>query len=379
MSHTKPTPGPFSRVSIATVINAAGKMTALGGSAQAAHVAEAQALAAGAHVDLDALRRAAGARVAAHCGAAAGCITTGAAAGLCISMAAVLTGTDRARVALIPDRIDGPREVLLQAGHDVHFGATVEQMLRLGGGVPVIAGTRERVTLEDLRAALGPATALLLYVQSHHCVQDDRVSLEAMVALADEAGLPLLVDAAAEDDLQRYIAAGADLVCYSGGKAIGGPTSGFIVGRADLIEACELQGYGIARPMKVGKEQIMGLMAALDAYPPGDPWRAVFQALAQSLSALPGLEVLAVPDRAGRTIERVGVRPGSVRFEPADLVRFLTAGTPSIRTRNHQLGEGLVLFDPRELRLDHVPIIRDRLAAFLAGCTPDHIPPAPAP
>ncbi|MFM8354834.1 MAG: hypothetical protein ACKOBM_08005, partial [Gammaproteobacteria bacterium] len=66
MSHTEPTPGPFSRVSIATVINAAGKMTALGGSAQAAHVAEAQALAAGAHVDLDALRRAAGARVAAH-------------------------------------------------------------------------------------------------------------------------------------------------------------------------------------------------------------------------------------------------------------------------------------------------------------------------
>lgn len=360
--------GPFSRLSIATVINAAGKMTALGGSAQATLVAQAQANAAEAHVDLDALRRAAGARVAARCGAAAGCITTGAAAGLCISMAAVLTGSDRARITLIPDRIDGPREVVLQAGHDVHFGATVEQMLRLGGGLPVIAGTREQVTIEDLRAALGPDTALLLYVQSHHCVQEQRVSLASMIDLARAAGLPLLVDAAAEDDLQRYIAAGADLVCYSGGKAIGGPTSGFIVGRADLIEACELQGYGIARPMKVGKEQIMGLMAALDAYPQEDPWRAVFEALKQSLSELPGLNVVAVPDRAGRTIERVGVRPGGIRFEPAALVRFLSAGTPSIRTRNHQLGEGLVLFDPRELKLDHVAIIRDRVAAFLDHC-----------
>lgn len=366
MSDTDTLHSPFARLSVPTVINAAGKMTALGGSAQADAVAAAQAAAAGAHVDLDALRRAAGARVAARCGAAAGCITTGAAAGLCISVAAILTGTDRSRIGLIPDRIDGPREVLLQAGHDVHFGATVEQMLRLGGGQPVIAGSQERVTPDDLRAHLGPATALLLYVQSHHCIQDHRVGLDTMIALAHRAGLPLVVDAAAEDDLERYVAAGADLVCYSGGKALGGPTSGFIVGRADLIEACELQGYGIARPMKVGKEQIMGLMAALDAYPLPDAWRAVFDALRAALATLPGIDVIDVPDRAGRDIMRVGVRDRGLRFEPADLIRFLTGGTPSIRTRNHQAGEGLVLFDPRELRLAQVPAIRARMAEFLA-------------
>jgi D-glucosaminate-6-phosphate ammonia-lyase len=357
---------PFARLSVPTVINAAGKMTALGGSAQSAEVAAAQAAAAGAHVDLDRLRRAAGVRVAELCGAEAGCITTGAAAGLCISVAAVLTGTDRSRIEALPDRIDGPREVLLQSGHDVNFGATVVQMIRLGGGRPVIAGTRDTVTPEDLQRTIGPGTACLLFVQSHHCVQERRVPLAAMRELAQTAGVPLIVDAAAEEDLRRYVAAGADLVTYSGGKAIGGPTSGFIVGRADLIEACERQGYGIARPMKVGKEQIMGLMAALDAFPQPDRG-TVCEQLFEALRALPGVRVSRVLDRAGRHIERVGVAVGEQPFEPAALVRFLAEGTPSIRTRNHQLGEGLVLFDPRELRESHVPVIRDRVAAFLAG------------
>jgi D-glucosaminate-6-phosphate ammonia-lyase len=188
-----------------------------------------------------------------------------------------------------------------------------------------------------------------------------------MIDLAHRAGLPLIVDAAAEEDLRQYVAAGADLVCYSGGKALGGPTSGFIVGRADLIEACELQGYGIARPMKVGKEQIMGLMAALDGYPPADAWRDVLADLFEALAPMPGIRVARVPDRAGRDIERVGVTPDAHRFEPVELVRFLAGGTPSIRTRNHQLGEGVVLFDPRELSPTHVPVIRDRIAAFLAS------------
>jgi len=357
---------PFAALGVPTVINAAGKMTALGGSAQAAQVASAQAAAAAAHVDLDVLRRAAGARVAALCGAEAGCITTGAAAGLCISVAAVLTGTDRARIANLPDVADGPRQVLLQRGHDVNFGTTVTQMIRLGGGLPVVAGQAGKVVIEDVRDLIGPDTACLLFVQSHHSAQDHRLSLATMVALARDAGRPLIVDAAAESDLRRYIAAGADLVCYSGGKAIGGPTSGFIVGRRERIEACELQGFGIARPMKVGKEQIMGLIAALDLYPPGELWRSVLDDLFDALSGLPALRVTRVADRAGRDIERVGVEAKDGCFEPVELVRFLSAGTPGIRTRNHQLGEGLVLFDPRELLPAHVPVIRQRIATFVA-------------
>jgi uncharacterized pyridoxal phosphate-dependent enzyme len=361
---------PFAVAGVATVINAAGKMTALGGSAQTEPVAAAQAAAARAHVDLDELRRAAGARIAARCGSEAACVTTGAAAGLCISVAAVLTGTDPDRIRRVPDRLDGPREVILQAGHDVFFGAAVEQMIRLGGGVPVVVGSHERVDVSDVSGRLGAATACLVYVKSHHCIQERRVGFDAYLRLAHAARLPLIVDAAAEADLETCVAAGADLVTYSGGKAIGGPTCGFIAGRRALIEACELQNAGIARPMKVGKEQIMGLLAALDRFPPPDHWRQVLDALMAALAPLPHLVTSRVPDRAGRDIERAGVRPHRGAFSPEDLVSWLEHGTPSIRTRKHQLEDGLVLFDPRELGPEHVPVIRDRVAAFLERVQP---------
>jgi L-seryl-tRNA(Ser) seleniumtransferase/D-glucosaminate-6-phosphate ammonia-lyase len=339
-------------------------MTALGGSAQRAEVAAAQAAAARAHVDLASLRRAAGQRVAGLAGAQAGCITSGAAAGICIGIASIITGKDTVKVNLLPHVADNRNQVVIQAGHDVNFGAPVTQMIRMGGGNPVVAGTREGVTEKDVRDAVGEQTAAMLYVVSHHCIQENRLSIKKLVDLAAEAHVPLLVDAAAEEDLRRYIQMGADLVTYSGGKAIGGPTVGFLVGRADLIEACELQQYGIARAMKVGKEQIMGLMAALDNYPPETHSREVLDDLQQALGEFKQLELSRVPDRSGRNIERLGIRAVAGPSHIRALVEHLQNGDPGIYTRNHQLDEGLALLDPRELNREDVPLIAARFRDY---------------
>ena len=349
---------PYGQIHVTPVINAAGKLTALGGSAQSATVAQAQAVAARAHVDLAALRLAAGRRIAVAAGAEAACVTSGAAAGLAISVAAVLTGKDLQRVRRLPE-VEGPDEVLLQSGHDVDFGARVSQMIRLAGGRPVVFGSLDEVTETDLSKALSERAAAILFVKSHHCVQHGRLPLEAMLGY----GIPVLVDAAAEADLGTYIAAGADLVTYSGGKAIGGPTCGFIAGRASLIEACELQERGIGRAMKVGKEQIAGLLTALDAVADTEAVSAVLDALYTGLAAVADIRI--VPDRAGREIRRVALDlpPAQLR----ELVAFLRDGRPSIRTRNHQLGDGYVLFDPREMRLDQVPAVVARVRAFFAS------------
>ena len=337
------------------MINAAGKLSSLGGTAQAREVADAQAAAAMAHVDLGDLRRAAGARIAAATGAEAACVTTGAASGIAIAVAAVLTGTDLARVRRVPD-LDGPRDILLQRGHDVDFGAEVTQMIRLGGGRPVVFGAVERVTETDLSGALSAETAAVVYVQSHHCVQEGRLPLAALVG----RGVPVVVDAAAEHDLRAWIDAGADLVTYSGGKAIGGPTCGFVAGKRALIEACEAQQRGIARAMKVGKEQVMGLLAALDR--PAIDGRAdeVLEGLRAGLADC--ADVTVVPDRAGRAIRRVALHLPPARLRA--LVGFLHDGDPSIRTRNHEVASGRVLFDPRELKPEHVPLIVSRVRAF---------------
>lgn len=361
----------YGRFGVDGVINAAGKMTALGGTAQSDAVARAQAEAAQHHVDLDALRRSAGERIAQHTGAEAASVTSGAASGLAISVAACITGDSLEHVLRIPNTDGLKRRVLLQAGHDVNFGASVTQMIQLGGGRPETIGWVNSVpkALLDQTLEHRDDVVALVYVQSHHSVQEQMISLEDCIASARRHQVPVIVDAAAEEDLRHYIGLGADLVTYSGGKAIGGPTTGFIAGRRDLIAACELQQRGIARAMKVGKEQIVGLLVALEAYAQRDPQvqhaqlDALVGGILERLAGIAQLRVYRKPDEAGRGIERVALERidgGDIR----DLVKFLAAGSPSIRTRNHHLDDGVALVDPREIDVTKAGVITQRIRAF---------------
>ena len=352
------TNNPYNQIGIRQVVNAAGKMTALGGTAQKEAVAKAQSLAAQSHVDISELRDLAGKKIAAITGAEAATVTNGAASGIAIATAAIITGTDIEKIKSVPF-VNGPNQIPIQNGHDINFGAEITQMVRMGGGQPMIYGSKERVTKNDLKEVVNDQTAGLLYVKSHHCIQENRLPVDVLL----NNNLPVIVDAAAEVDLRSHIRSGADLVTYSGGKAIGGPTSGFIAGTTKLIEACELQQAGIGRAMKVGKEQIMGLLVALEQLAENNSTNEnLLQALSNKLSTFALLSVTIEPDRAGRNIQRVGLR--STQFPIIDLVHHLENGNPSIRTRNHQILDGLILFDVRELQARHVDIIYQRIAEF---------------
>lgn len=356
-----------------TVINAAGKLTALGGSAQSAGVAAAQATWAQRHVDLAGMRRVAGEKISRLTGGEATCITTGAAAGIAISVAAVITGTNRDLIRRIPD-LAGENRILLQAGHAVNFGAPVEQMIRLGGGNPEIFGSTNSVTEQNLVDILDKESVkALLYVKSHHCVQDNMISLARCIALCQAKEVPVIVDAAAEEDLRQYIGAGADLVTYSGGKAFGGPTVGFITGRKSLIDACERQSLGIARAMKVGKEAIAGLVAALDEYTAADPaarladFSSINEAIMTGIETCRHYNVHLKPDEAGRPYARVAISARNEAFNIRDLVTFLARESPAVRTRNHHLDQGIILIDPRELGHQEAAVIVGKLVAFDAA------------
>jgi L-seryl-tRNA(Ser) seleniumtransferase/D-glucosaminate-6-phosphate ammonia-lyase len=236
-------------------------------------------------------------------------------------------------------------------------------------------GSRTNVPEELLGLALhdGTPVAALLYVQSHHSEQERMVGLERCVALAHEVGAPVIVDAAAEEDLRRYVALGCDLATYSGGKAFGGPTVGFIAGRRDLIEACEAQTRGIARPMKVGKEQILGLLVALERYEAADEAaelerrRRVNAVVCAALDGVATASASIHLDEAGRPIERVAIRAVDGAFEVRELVAFLESGSPSIRSRNHHLDEGVVFLDPREVTEEQAGVIAGRLREYFAA------------
>lgn len=347
------------------IINAAGHLSALGGAISphdlAEAVAEAIAAAMVRPVDVQWLKEEASKRIAEATGAEAGCVTTGAAAGIALSVAACVAGEDLGGLRALPGA-GGPAPIVLQAGHDIDFGAPVTQMVRLGGGEPVLAGERNRVTIEDLSAAL-PGARAFLFVQSHHVSAPARLSLEACVSAARGAGVPVIVDAAAEEDLRRYIAAGADLVTYSGGKALGGlSSSGFVAGSSRLVRAVRAQERGIGRAMKVGPEQILSVCIALELYQPGHgDIRPLLGEMAAALGNACDAKI--VDDEAGRPILRLEIRTPRA----PEIVALLREHDPPIVVRAHHAREGRFAIDPRNLLAEDVPVVIAALRSALGG------------
>lgn len=364
----------YESLGIRRVINASGRMTALGGVVLHPDVTAAMGEAAGSNVEIDALKDIAGERIAAWCGAEAAMVTSGAAAGIVIMAAATVTGGDAYRTSRLPD-VDWPRrEIVLQLGHAVNYGCCVTQNVRMAGGRPVLVGAANLVRRFDLEGAINEKTAGILFVQSHHAVQKGMLSLREVVEIGASHRVPVLVDAAAEEDLHRFVALGADLVTYSGGKAFEGPTSGFIAGRRDLVAAGRAQENGIARPMKVGKETIVGLLAALERYVARDAGAeqerqaSVLATWHEQLRDLPHTNLSVQQDEAGRDIRRLHLTLDAERlgFSAIDLVGELARFDPPIYPRAHAATTGTIALDPRAIQDRDVPIIVDAIHIIYA-------------
>ncbi|MGW7521164.1 DgaE family pyridoxal phosphate-dependent ammonia lyase [Streptomyces sp. NPDC054796] len=369
----------YEALGLPPALNANGKMTALGGSRLSDDVVAAMGEAARSHVVMDDLLAAAGRELARAAGTEDACPTTGAASGIAIAVAALIAGTDVARIERLPDPGGRPHEVVLQKGHAVHFGAPVRQMVALGGGTVVEAGSVNKTERGHVEGVLGEGTAAILHVQSHHTVHKGALPLAETLAIGRAHGVPVIVDAAAEEDLRAWTETGADLVVFSGGKAIGGPTSGFICGSAPLIAACRAQYGGIGRPMKVGKETVLGLVRATRehearaAAPDGAAQSAAQQArmarLAARLGGLPGITAEVVRDEAGRDIHRARliVDPQGAGRDAAALSAALQAGSPPVFLRDHHSGSGQLSVDPRALSEEEEELLVDRITALLGG------------
>jgi len=344
----------WERLGVAPVLNAAGKMTYLGSSRPSPAVVEAMGVGARTFVDMARAKQQVAARLAEVTGAPAAWVVASAASGLVASVAGCIVGTDLAGIESVPQVATRRRQVVLAAPHAVHFGAPMVQLVRLGGGEPVLVGQANKVRLAHYEAALTAEVAAVLYVVSHHS-GEGAPTLEEVVAVAHAAEVPVIVDAAAEVDLQRYLAAGADLVVHSGHKAIGGPTSGLVLGATAAVAGVAAQDVGVSRSMKVGKETLAGLLVAVEEY------CSVSTTDAPSLDAVLDAVVAALPVELRGLTDRVtdGTRPiPRLRLilpspaAAAELVARLEAHHPSVRTRNHGVAAGQIQLDPRELSVD---------------------------
>lgn len=353
------------------VINASGTLTTYGQSAALPMVIETVADVLPRFFEMDVLLGRASEAIAQVSGAEAGFITASAAAGITLGIAACMTGTDPAKVAQLPDTTGMKDEVIIQMGHCCSFGAPVTQMIRLSGATVKAIGTVNGTSRSLFDASISERTVAAMYVISHHTTQYGYIPLPAFAETAHKYGVPVVVDAAAEEHgLERYIDAGADLVICSGHKHFRAPTSGLMAGRMDLIQACHAQNRGIGRGMKVGKEGIVGLMAALEAWQAGyheerrQAEKARVHRFVERLDHLEGIQVSAVwpePDPYPIMRAKVSVDPETADLNAMALVTLLSDGDPTIKTRSHHVEEGYFLLDPFTLTDEDVEFICDRI------------------
>lgn len=348
----------YQKIGLKRVVNASGRMTILGVSTISDRVARAAVAGGQSYVVVEELMKRAGALIAAHTGAEDACPTCSASAAIALTVAALVSRGGWNDMMRLPDSTGLANEVVLQKGHAVNYGAPMTTMIRLGGGVPVEAGCANEVHPEEIEQSITDKTVALLYVKSHHSVQKGMVDIETMRDIAHAHGLPFMMDCAAEEDFRKYVALGADVVCYSGAKALEATTSGFVCGRAEIIEWVRAQYKGIGRAMKVGKEQIMGLMEALDQYDERGPAVAaernerIAGELAERISGIEGLRAEVIRDEAGRAIWRCRVTadrenpPAKTMEQVNDELR---GGDPCIYARTEFLNLGKIDFDPRPL------------------------------
>jgi len=355
------------------VINVSGTMTSLGASIVVPQAIEAMSRSLGQFFEMGELQKRASAIIADLTGAEAGFVTASCASGITLAVAGAMTGTDLHAIERLPDTATLRNQVVMLAGHMISYGAPVEQGIRLAGASVVPVGQATSSHAYQLAGSINEHTAAGVFVVSHHVVDYAQLPLRTFADICHSKGVPVIVDAASEYDLRLFLEMGADIVLYSGHKFLGGPTSGIVAGRKALVRAAFLQNRGVGRGMKVGKESIVGVMAALTAWKTRDHAgirareRHALDLWCAALGGCPGVAATIVPDPTGNPLDRVKVAidPEAARISAWDLAARLAAGPTPIIVRDHEIEHGYFFLDPCNLHPGQEQLVAARLVEEL--------------
>jgi D-glucosaminate-6-phosphate ammonia-lyase len=340
-------------------INAAGTYTTHSGSLMRPEVMETINYASQYFVEVDELHDAVGKRIAELVGSQAAMVTAGAASALTLGTAGVLTGTDRQKVNQVPDLTGMKNEVIIQKSHRFPYDHAIRNT-----GVRMV----EVTTRAELERAVNEKTAMLFflnYANNHGEIKDAE-----FVEIGKKVGIPTFNDCAADvhpvENVTKWIKMGFDLVCFSGGKALMAPqSSGLLLGRADLIAGARANNSPtsatIGRGMKVNKEEMLGILVALESFLSRDhekewrEWERRANVIIAAANSVPGVKAeMYLPEIFNRWPHiRVSWDEAKSGIARADVVRKLRAGEPSIfiLSNDHGLDLGAITLRPGEERI----------------------------
>ena len=357
----------YEDIGVRPLINCIGTITTLSGSLVLPEVRQAMAEASTRYVQIDELMEGVGARIAEVMQCEWGLVTNGCAAALTQVTAACVAGTDPEKMRRLPDTSGMKNEVIVQASHRQGYDRAVTAV-----------GTRliEVTTRAELEAAYTDQIAMLLIFGD--AAERGEISVEEMAESGHARGVPSFVDAAAErpDAPNWYLEQGVDAVAYSGGKCLRGPqASGLVLGRKELLQAAFANGCphgSIGRPMKAGKEEIMGLLVAVEQWVERDheaewrEWERRLQVIADAVTRRDSVTTsVRAPGRSNVAphmsilwdAEKVGVSPAEVRIQ-------LSKGEPRIEVSG---GEDGITINPYMMEDGEETVVARRMAEALGA------------
>jgi L-seryl-tRNA(Ser) seleniumtransferase len=372
----------YLKLGVRPFINTTATLTINGGSRTLPEVVAAIEQASHFHVNLDELMEKAGARLAELLKVEWGMVTAGAAAALSHATAACIVGADPEKMQQLPNLRGLKNQVIMpRESRNVYDHATRTL------GVEII----EVSNAAELESALGPRTAMIQILGSHF--GSSKFGLPEVAPIAKRAGVPILVDAAADYLIvpNPYIARGADLVAYSGGKIIRGPqTAGLLVGRKDLVRAAWANSaphHAFGRAMKVSKEEIVGMVTAVDVFvnkrnieAEFKEWESWYAHITERITQVPGVKAqIRAPQRGGPfPALNVSWDMAQVGLTAGEVGRQLLEGEP--RIMSHASGEGSsFLIRPAAMKPGEYKLVADRLAQVFKAAPKGRTKPTPAP
>jgi uncharacterized pyridoxal phosphate-dependent enzyme len=362
----------YEELGVTTVINGQGTMTVLGGSLMRPEVEAVMDMAGQHFVSIPELEVAAGRRIAEMLKLPPGytaLVTSGAAAAMQSGLAGLLTGNNPKFIEQLPDLTGMKSEVIIQKSHRNPF----DHQLR-ATGIKLI----EIETREDLRKAVGPNTAMMHF--SNFANAAGQIKVDEWPKLAQQYKIATFIDAAADtppvSHLWDYVNMGYDMVAFSGGKAIRGPQcAGLLLGRTDMVANALLNNSPhedtLGRSQKVGKEEIVGMVKALESYLKEDhealnkEWQRRLELIANELVKVSGVTTTySVPDVANHVPHMEVHWDKQIRLTPQEVVTGLRKGKPSIVLSAGENGEVLSM-NSFMLQPGEDKIIADTLSAYL--------------
>ena len=328
----------FKELGVRTFINAAGTYTSMTGSLMRKEVTDAINYGATEYVNLDELHDKVGDRIAQLLECEYATVSSGAFGAMTIGLAGVMCGMDTEKVAQLPDTTGLKDEVIVQEAHDIGY---THALINTGAKLVKVK------TAQDLEKAINKNTAMLWFLNAN--TDQGEIDREAFVALGKKHDIPTFIDCAADvppvDNLFKFTKMGFDLVAFSGGKGIRGPQSaGLLLGKRKYIEAARLhtppRGTTIARGMKVNKEEVLGMLAALEVYLAKDHkkewelWENQIKLISDSALSVKGVETeIHVPPHANHVPSlRITWDENVVTITKDEMRKRLREGHPSIET-----------------------------------------------